>query len=326
MTSFPIRIRSVTLQLGNAFNKSQNISICMKKGVHHRNDHRPLDKITAVLIEQSYMQRRMGNTGSQDELKSKPVATTGRSTGLSKVRGAPGKSQSLALHVKQASSTGVFTFKDFKLVAFPFEIFQLKNLRTLDLSRNSIVAVPSEIAAFQALRALTLHTNQIEMLPDDIGLCKKLEILNLSNNRLATIPETFLSLKSLKSLELCNNLFPIFPPSLCFLPNIAIIDLSFNNISELPDSISDLNTHELNLATNSLTSLPSQLAKCPYLKVLKVENNRLKLTTIPHEILSFSKISLIKVEGNLFTETQFQTIQGYDKYEGRYSATKSKSY
>ena len=268
----------------------------------------------------------MGNEASQAQPKSKAAVAASKpgTSGLSKVRGNPTKSQSLSLHVKQASMTGIFTFKEYNLSHVPIEILSLTNLRTVDLSRNKIGVIPPEIAAFQSLRALTLHTNQIEFLPEDIGLLKKLEILNVSANRLATLPETFLSLKSLKSLDLSGNDFPDFPSSITFLPNIAIIDFSNNHITQLPVCIANLNAHELNISSNQIVSLPSELAHCRYLKVLKAEKNQISLESLATEILTESKISLLKLEGNLFSGSDFQNVKGYDKYEERYAAVKSK--
>lgn len=52
---------------------------------------------------------------------------------------------------------------------------------------------------------------------------------------------------------------------------------------------------------------------CPRLKVLRLEENCLELSSIPLSILKDSQVSLFSVEGNLFEVKNLRDLDGYDK-------------
>lgn len=52
---------------------------------------------------------------------------------------------------------------------------------------------------------------------------------------------------------------------------------------------------------------------CPRLKVLRLEENCLELSSIPLPILKDSQVSLFSVEGNLFEVKSLRDLDGYDK-------------
>lgn len=55
------------------------------------------------------------------------------------------------------------------------------------------------------------------------------------------------------------------------------------------------------------------MSACPRLKVLRLEENCLELTSIPLAILRDSQVSLFSVEGNLFEVKKLRDLEGYDK-------------
>lgn len=55
------------------------------------------------------------------------------------------------------------------------------------------------------------------------------------------------------------------------------------------------------------------MATCPRLKVLRLEENCLELSSIPVSILRDSQVSLFSVEGNLFEVKNLRDLEGYDK-------------
>lgn len=55
------------------------------------------------------------------------------------------------------------------------------------------------------------------------------------------------------------------------------------------------------------------MAACPRLKVLRLEENCLELTSIPPAILRDSQVSLFSVEGNLFEVKKLRDLEGYEK-------------
>ena len=59
--------------------------------------------------------------------------------------------------------------------------------------------------------------------------------------------------------------------------------------------------------------LSDEVAKCPRLKVLRLEENCLELSAFSPAILRDSNISLLALDGNLFDTKQFRDLEGYDQ-------------
>ena len=86
--------------------------------------------------------------------------------------------------------------------AFPKEIKQFPNLKTLDLSKNKIKSFPDSLAFLSSLLRLNLSRNKIEFIPTNIGLLESIEQLDLWDNYIADLPEELADLKNLKLLDI----------------------------------------------------------------------------------------------------------------------------
>lgn len=64
---------------------------------------------------------------------------------------------------------------------------------------------------------------------------------------------------------------------------------------------------------SQISSVSSSIASCPRLKTLRLEENCLGLSGVPHELLSDSQVSLLCVDGNLFKMKEFEEVEGYAK-------------
>lgn len=62
-----------------------------------------------------------------------------------------------------------------------------------------------------------------------------------------------------------------------------------------------------------ISILAAEVSTCPRLKVLRLEENCLDLSSIPLAILRDSQVSLFSVEGNLFEVKKLRDLEGYDK-------------
>ena len=152
----------------------------------------------------------------------------------------------------------------------------------------------------------------------------KLENLHLNENLLTRIPASITKLKSLKKIYLSKNRFKIISTELCQLKLLDHLDLSSNQIESIDDSIITFDCIELNLNENQIKIISNNISKCQRLKVLRLEQNLLDLKSIPISLLVDSNVSLLALDGNLFTQKQLQEIDGFDKYMERYTATKRK--
>lgn len=231
----------------------------------------------------------------------------------------------LKQHIETAQKTGVLKVSQGKLNEFPPGFNQLEgNLRTLDISDNKFVILPNEISRFMQLRHLNMSKNRLAKIPDCIGALTKLETLNASHNNLSTLPRTLSNLINLKQVDLSDNHLKEFPLMFCGLKHLDLLNLSKNEITTVPSEVSGLNVTELNLNQNQITHISSQIADCPRLKTLRLEENCLQLNAISPKILSESKISNLAIDGNLFEVKQLANVDGYEQYMERFTAVKKK--
>jgi len=90
------------------------------------------------------------------------------------------------------------------LKAWPQPMFQLTNLKIIDLSYNNIEAIPPEIKVFEGLVALYLNNNPLKTVPVEIAECKKLKTLDLSETLVCWLPREMAQLKFLSEVNLKN--------------------------------------------------------------------------------------------------------------------------
>ncbi|KAF3700687.1 Leucine-rich repeat-containing protein 57 [Channa argus] len=231
----------------------------------------------------------------------------------------------LKSHLETSQKTGVFQLTGKGLQEFPEELQRLtNNLRTVDLSGNKIEVLPAAIGNFLQLKSLTLNSNRLTTIPSEIGKLKKLETLSLNGNGIQQLPPTLGLLKALRTLSLAGNKISEFPSGLGSLRQLDLLDLSRNKIQNVPAEVSELQAIEINLNQNQISVLSAEVSRCPRLKVLRLEENCLELSTIPLSILTDSQVSLFSVEGNLFEVKKLRDLDGYDKYMERFTATKKK--
>ncbi|XP_030574823.1 leucine-rich repeat-containing protein 57 [Archocentrus centrarchus] len=231
----------------------------------------------------------------------------------------------LKSHLETSQKTGVFQLTGKGLQEFPEELQRLTaNLRTVDLSGNRIEVLPSAIGNFLQLKSLTLNSNRLTGIPAEISKLKKLETLSLNGNRIQQLTPTLGQLKALRTLNLSGNQISEFPSILGTLRQLDLLDLSRNKIQNVPAEVSELQAIEINLNQNQISVLSAEVSRCPRLKVLRLEENCLELSSIPQSILSESQVSLFSVEGNLFEVKRLRDLDGYDKYMERFTATKKK--
>ncbi|XP_028294076.1 leucine-rich repeat-containing protein 57 [Gouania willdenowi] len=231
----------------------------------------------------------------------------------------------LKSHLETSQKTGVFQLMERGLLEFPEELQRLSNnLRTIDLSGNKIEVLPANVGNFLQLKSLTLNSNRLTGLPAEIGKLKKLETLSLGGNRIQVLPPSVNQLRALRTLVLAGNQISQFPCGLGALRQLNVLDLSRNQLQNVPPEVSELQAIEINLNQNQISALSAEVALCPRLKVLRLEENCLDLGSIPQSILSQSQVSLLSLEGNLFEVKKLRELEGYEQYMERFTATKKK--
>lgn len=119
--------------------------------------------------------------------------------------------------VKNKKHVESLVLRDQKLEHFPIEIFELENLKYLDLSMNNFTDIPDGISQLKNLEELVIAYSKIIEVPNSIG-----------------------GMRSLKKLVLLHSQVNFIDSSICNLENLESINLNYNQIRELPECICEL--------------------------------------------------------------------------------------
>ena len=155
------------------------------------------------------------------------------------------------------------------------------NLVHLNFEFNRLTSIPDSFGRMPRLLYLIISYNAIEKLPENIFQSPTLYLLDVSSNKLLGLPAMYMP--SLRNLLLANNSLHEVPPSLTTetCPILTILDLSGNLIDRIPEtSIAFRETLvHLYLGHNNLTSLPDAISELKILITLDIRNNSLQ--TLP---------------------------------------------
>eukprot|EP00934_Nitzschia_sp_Nitz4_P008053 Nitzschia sp. Nitz4//scaffold46_size129759//105623//106651//NITZ4_003520-RA/size129759-augustus-gene-0.13-mRNA-1//1//CDS//3329552652//8043//frame0 len=260
----------------------------------------------------------------------------------------------VAQKLENATKTGVLSLSEHKLETCPEQIFQIPNLRTLDLSKNEISALGPKFSTLVQLKSLNLEQNKLPAGSlSAIEAMSKLQNLSLGSNRLgkpavaaasgttappansAPFPEKLP--KGLKQLKLSSNFFSNIPRPI-LAPNTLLklekLDLSMNQLAVVPPEISNLAAlTDLNLDNNVIVSLPEELGKLSKLKVLSLKSNHISVSStqwsdknpqpLPESIFTQTPMIDLNLHGNPMTSTQLNTMSGYDTFLERRQKVKT---
>jgi hypothetical protein len=114
-----------------------------------------------------------------------------------------------------------------------FQSFQ--NLTVLWLNQCGLLYLPKEVGHLLCLEKLGLKENFLEELPGELGLLSNLKWLNLEKNQLFKLPDEFQNLKSLSNLNLGDNGLEEIPSYFYDLKNLHVLSLKNNKIRSFKD-------------------------------------------------------------------------------------------
>ncbi len=149
----------------------------------------------------------------------------------------------------------------------PEIVRELKLLKGLTLSRNSLEILPEWIGEFNQLEVLDVSDNQLREIPDSIGNLKKLKQIKLQNNKLKKLPASIGNLTSLEELFSHKNIIEFLPESIGKLVSLKDLVVGNNLIKVIPESIRTMASLEtLDIHENPTQKLPFSIL---YLKNLR---------------------------------------------------------
>jgi uncharacterized protein YwqG len=128
-----------------------------------------------------------------------------------------------------------------RLQAFPSEILQFHNLRSLNLIGNRISELPEAIGGLQQLEELHLTGNPIKQLPPAVCDLRSLKWLNLNKTGLEALPDDIARLQQLRWLDLDDNRLQTLPAGIGQLAELRRLNLEGNPFTQLPATLNNLN-------------------------------------------------------------------------------------
>ncbi|MFX0095486.1 MAG: leucine-rich repeat domain-containing protein [Candidatus Hodarchaeota archaeon] len=186
-----------------------------------------------------------------------------------------------------------------EIYSLPETVENLTNLIDLSLYNNNLRALtlPSSLFELTNLKKLNLRANRLRHLPLSIGKLENLKALKVSHNRLTTLPPTFGRLTNLRRLELNNNQLKELPDSFGNLTELTLLKISNNNLELLPDEIGNLiNLQKISLGHNQLKTLPETFKLLQNLKHLELQQN--KFEDLPETICNLKNLNFLLLQRN----------------------------
>lgn len=249
--------------------------------------------------------------------------------------------------MEHAKKTGVLSLAEHKLEVCPTKVFEIANLRTLDLSSNALTTLNPNIASLKSLKSLNLESNKLS--PGSLNPLERLsnlQNLNCGNNPLAKPIEGNASKnveplptnlpKGLKQLKMHGSFLSSIPKSILSptLVKLDKLDLSRNDIASIPEEISNLrNLTELNMDFNSIVNLPQSIGALTKLKVLSLKSNHISVHStqwsntnpqpLPEDLFANTPLIDLNLHDNPMTSTQLNLMNGYDKFLERRQKVKT---
>lgn len=213
------------------------------------------------------------------------------------------------------------------LKAIPKELFEFKNLESLDISDNpfqdleklmedlsklpnlkilvlrhcGIIKLPDNISLLSNLVGLSLDQNiKMVELNKNIGKLKNLKYLGLRRNRkLKELPKTIGDLKCLEQIVLTATSIVRIPEELSECLSLKNITANAGKIKFLPNGIGKLkNLRHLNLGSNQIISLPTSITDLEGLRYLSLGSN--DIFELPKDFSNLQNLKYLSINYNRF--------------------------
>lgn len=191
----------------------------------------------------------------------------------------------------------------------PRDLFNLKQLNLLEISKTNVSQLPNELGQLINLNQLILHSNRLIELPNDIGKLVKLQHLDLSGNNLTKLPNEMKNLTELLTLNLSFNKLDSLFESFHGLNKLAVLNISNNVFTRLPDDLFHLNLHNLsdiNCSFNQINILNDNVYELESLKVFNLENNC--IVHIPGSISKSVKLKELLLKNNKLADNRLRKL------------------
>ena len=255
----------------------------------------------------------------------------------------------------------MISLSEHSLTEIPKQVFEIGNLRTIDLSKNRLTSIVPLDQTLTELKSLNLDSNDLHAGSlGSLSSLSKLQNLSLANNKLALPPQQQQTRAkkgpaesripptgncdplselppSIKVVNISSNHLSSVPRALCSasLASLERIDLSANSIAAIPVELTLLpNLVDLNLDKNMLVSLPNEIGRLKKLKALSLRNNQIQVHStnfhdknpqpLPASLFTDTLLIDLNLHGNKMTNTTLNQFDGFQVFLDRRQKVKSK--
>ena len=179
-------------------------------------------------------------------------------------------------------------------------IFEVKNLKYLEMTRLQCEALPEAVTDIWSLQALHLTYSGLLEMPKSIGKLHKLRTLNLSHcEEMKCLPDSIGNCRMLSSIDLCDcQKLIALPNSIGRIEKLRVLRLGRTKLKNLPSSINTLRNLEcLDLfCCRELVELPEGIDNLQKLQVLNLKNCE-RLVELPEGISNLEKLQNLILDG-----------------------------
>jgi len=231
----------------------------------------------------------------------------------------------------------ILNLQSCNLKTIPVEIKNLKNLDTLNITNNGITSIPSELCSYLSSIKKLYCDSQVSLLCNP----ELITPLYLAYKNLDSLPFSVSNFTNITQINFYYNNFVEIPSEICNLKSANYLNFSHNQLTSIPEEISNLtNLTELDLSINQITILTNKIGKLENLQKLNLSNN--KITEIPIEFdclenledLNISNNKITKIDSNILKLpnlnqlhlTGNDSLDIYDFFENLKGVKKQKSF
>eukprot|EP00943_MAST-04B_sp_MAST-4B-sp1_P002794 g2794.t1 len=133
-------------------------------------------------------------------------------------------------------------------------------------------------------------------------------VLNVREHNWTALPKEIHKMNALKVMQIKHGPLEVIPDGFDkSFSKVSVLDLSYNELTEVPESLGNIRINTLQLANNKLLQLPDSIWGNDYIFVLELDNNNISI--IPTSIqnakslshFSFSNNSVMELRNEIFT-------------------------
>jgi len=160
---------------------------------------------------------------------------------------------------------------------------------------------------FQILTVVSLDKNMFTGIPTNVLLLPHIKIISLQHCKISAIPAEIVKATTLEALYLNHNRISSMEP-LLLVPNLKILSLSVNFITEIPKTIgNNKSLVYLDVSKNALLKFPTEALQCDKLEYLSLSHNF--ISEIPATFKHTAPLKVLLLDQNRVKILQKSLVQ-----------------